>query len=119
MSKSLVFQPRLHLAAAVLSLGLVAGCGGSGGGSVGSAPAPAPPPVPEPAPAPAPAPTPTPTPTPTASSAFITSEYNRSTGPAQHGALTAWTQGISGTGVTIGIVDTGIDTASPALLPGV
>ena len=112
MSNSLVFQPRLHLAAAVLSLGLVAGCGG---GSVGSAPAPAPPPAPEPAPAPAPAPvpTPTPTPTPTASSAFITSEYNRSTGPAQHGALTAWTQGISGTGVTIGIVDTGIDAASP------
>ena len=114
MATPVFLQPRWHFAAAALSFGLVAGCGG---GSVGSTPAPiaAPAPVPEPTPTPAPAPSPTPTPvpTPTASSSFITAEYNRSTGPAQHGAITAWTQGISGTGVTIGIVDSGIDTASP------
>lgn len=62
---------------------------------------------------PAPTPSPTPGPTPTPSSAFLTSEYNRSTGPAQHGAITAWTSGYSGTGVTIGIVDSGIDTDNP------
>ncbi|MDL2352689.1 MAG: S8 family serine peptidase, partial [Pseudomonadota bacterium] len=54
-----------------------------------------------------------PTPTPTPTSVFLTSEYNRSTGPAQHGAITAWTNGTTGAGVTIGIVDSGIDTSSP------
>ncbi len=43
----------------------------------------------------------------------MTSEYNRSTGPAQHNAITAWLAGASGTGITIGIVDSGIDTANP------
>ncbi|MFM5954394.1 MAG: S8 family peptidase [Novosphingobium sp.] len=88
------------MGAALLSLALVAGCGG-GGGSVGSTPAPTP------------LPTPTPSPTATPSSAFLTAEYNRSTGPSQHGVLAAWTQGYNGSGVTIGIVDSGIDTASP------
>ncbi len=116
MSKSILFDARWPMAAALLSLGLVAGCGG---GSVGStpapvpAPAPAPTPTPTPTPTPAPTPTPTPVPTPTASSAFQTSEYNRSTGPAQHGAITAWTSGITGAGVTIGIIDSGIDASSP------
>lgn len=44
---------------------------------------------------------------------FLTSEYNRSTGPSQHGAITAWAGGTTGKGVTIGIVDTGIDETSP------
>ena len=44
---------------------------------------------------------------------FLTSEFNRSTGPGQHGAITAWVQGINGAGVTIGIIDSGIDTANP------
>ena len=108
MSKPFLFEARWHLVAALLSFGLVAGCGG---GSAGGIPAPVP--VPPPAPSPTPTPVPTPTPTPTSSSVFLTSEYNRSTGPAQHGAITAWAAGISGAGVTIGIVDSGIDTASP------
>jgi len=74
---------------------------------------PIPAPVPAPTPTPSPSPSPTPGPSPTPSSAFLTSEYNRSTGPAQHGAITAWAAGYSGTGVTIGIVDSGIDTDSP------
>ena len=44
---------------------------------------------------------------------FQTSEFNRSTGPGQHGAITAWAAGTTGAGVTIGIVDSGIDTANP------
>ena len=44
---------------------------------------------------------------------FQTSEFNRSTGPGQHGAITAWGAGNTGAGVTIGIVDSGIDTANP------
>ena len=89
------------MGAAMLSFALVAGCGGSGGSGV------------SPLPPPAPSPTPTPGPTPTPSPAFLTREYDRSTGPAQHGAITAWTKGYSGTDVTIAIVDSGIDTSSP------
>lgn len=105
---------RWNVAAATISFTLVAACGGSGG-SVGSAPAPPPPPPtpPGPTPSPTPAPTPTPTSTPTPSATFLTSEYNRSSGPQQHGALVPWSAGYSGAGVTIGIVDTGIDTDSP------
>lgn len=82
-------------------------CGGSGGG-VASTPAPAPTPTPTPTPAPAPAPTPTPTPT----ASFDTAEYRRSDGPQYHGAVTAWSDGATGKGVTLAIVDTGIDTAN-------
>ncbi len=105
-------RARLPMAGAVAVFTLVAACGG-GGGSVGSTPAPPPSPAPTPTPAPSPTPPPSPTPTPTPSSSFITSEYNRSTGPAQHSAITPWAAGYSGTGVTIGIVDTGIDSDSP------
>ncbi len=86
------------IASAMLTLTFVTACGG-GGGSGGV----------NPIPAPSPSPTPSPTPT----SSYLTAEYKRSTGPAQHGAATAWAAGYSGTGVTIGIIDTGIDTDSP------
>ncbi len=110
MSKPVLLEARLHIAAALLSFGLVAGCGG---GSVGSTPVPVPAPTPAPTPTPTPTPVPTPAPTPTPSSVFLTSEYNRSTGPSQHGAITAWAGGTTGRGVTIGIIDSGIDQTSP------
>lgn len=88
-------------------LAALAACGGGGVSS-------APPPALAPAPTPTPTPTPSPAPTTTApASSFVTSEYTRSTGPAQHGAVTAWAGGYSGSGVTIGIVDSGIDSDSP------
>ncbi len=104
--------PQWGMTTALATLGLVAGCGGGGGRVVSPTPiasAPAPTPTPVPAPTPAPAPTPTATPT----STFITAEFNRSTGPAQHGAITAWAGGTTGAGVTIGVVDSGIDSDSP------
>ncbi|UVI40597.1 S8 family peptidase [Qipengyuania spongiae] len=44
---------------------------------------------------------------------FRTPEFDRSDGPDQHGAISAWQRGATGNGVTIAVVDTGIDTASP------
>lgn len=87
----------------------LAACGGSGGGPISTPP---PAPVPAPAPAPAPVPAPTPTPTPTAS-VFNTAEYRRSSGPQQHGAITAWQAGSTGAGQAIAIIDTGIDASNP------
>lgn len=93
----------------LLAATALAGCG-SDGGSVASTPAPVA--------------TSTPTPTPTATSTpaatttlipastFQTAEYNRSSGPAFHQAIPAWQTGASGTNVTLGIVDSGIDTAN-------
>lgn len=96
-------------AASALALVLAAcGGGGSGGGPVTSPPPPAPAPVPTPAPAPTPAPVPTPPP-----SSFNTAEFRRSSGPQQHGAITAWEAGRTGQGQAIAIVDTGIDATNP------
>jgi hypothetical protein len=44
---------------------------------------------------------------------FNTSEFRRSDGPRQHNAATAWGSGWTGQGVTIAVVDTGIDIDSP------
>lgn len=106
MAKPFFLLARWNMVVALCAVGFVAGCGG-GGGSVGSTP------VPTPTVTPTPVPTPTPTPTAPPSAAFQTSEYYRSDGAVQHGAISAWTAGYTGAGVTIGIVDTGIDTASP------
>lgn len=91
--------------APLLGAATLAGCGGDSG-SVASTPAPT---------ATA-TPSPTPTTTPAASPALIpastfqTAEYNRSSGPAFHNAIPAWQTGASGKNVTLGIVDSGIDT---------
>lgn len=45
--------------------------------------------------------------------AFNTAEFRRSDGPLEHNAATAWNLGHTGQGVTIAIVDTGIDEDSP------
>ncbi|MBC2670763.1 S8 family serine peptidase [Novosphingobium piscinae] len=110
-------RPAFRCAAALPALslvGLLAGCGGGDGG-VASTPA-------APATTPAPAPTATPTPSPTTppvtlipAESFRTAEYARSDGPVYHSAIPAWQTGASGKGVTLGIIDTGIDTSNPEL----
>jgi hypothetical protein len=44
---------------------------------------------------------------------FNTAEFRRSDGPQQHNAHVAWNAGATGTGVTIAVVDTGIDVDNP------
>ncbi|WP_206237872.1 S8 family peptidase [Novosphingobium terrae] len=103
---------RIALCGVALSaLALLAACGSDGGSGVSSTPAPSSTPTPTPTTSASPTPTATPTTTPT--STFMTAEYNRSTGPSQHGAITAWSMGATGAGVTIGIVDSGLDTTNP------
>lgn len=94
--KRRVFARRTSLAW-VLCLSLAA-CGGGGG--VNSTPTPTP------------GPTPTPSPTPTSIN-FDTAEYRRTEGALYHGAITAWQAGASGQGITVGVIDTGIDLSSP------
>ena len=105
-------QLRSAAAFAFLALGA---CGG--GGSSRPSPTPAPPPTVTPSPTPTPVPTPTPStsiPTPApVPTAFNTREFRDSDGPLQHNAASAWSAGHTGQGVTIAIVDTGIDQDSP------
>ena len=77
-----------------------------GGGEVNSTPPapPAPPPVVAPPP-------PTPPPPPTSPN-FATAEFNQSDGPGFHNAITAYRTGASGLGVTVGVIDSGIDPNS-------
>ncbi|WP_133365906.1 S8 family peptidase [Qipengyuania sediminis] len=77
---------------------VLAACGGGGSGR---SPISTPPPAPAPTPAPAPPPP-----------VFLTAEIQRSDGPEQHGAVTAWQAGRTGAGQTIAIIDTGIDTGN-------
>jgi len=118
---------KLRGGVALTTLAFLAACGGGGG--VGSTPTPpptatvptptpTPTPVPTPTPTPAPAPTPTPAPSTNPTPApvptqFNTTEFRRSDGPLQHNAASAWAAGWTGQGVTIAIVDTGIDKTSP------
>jgi hypothetical protein len=46
-------------------------------------------------------------------SSFDTAEYRQSDGPAFHRAIPAWQAGATGRGVTLAIVDTGIDLSNP------
>jgi len=45
--------------------------------------------------------------------AFNTSEFRRSDGPTEHNAASAWNAGHTGQGVTIAIIDSGVDEDSP------
>ena len=88
---------------------LLAACGGGGGvNSSGSNGPPPGTPTPTPAPAPTPSPAPTPTPTPTAADS---AEYEASASAAAMKAAYAYDRGITGKGVTIAVIDTGIDTS--------
>ncbi len=86
----------------VFALTLTA-CGG-GGGVNSTPPAASPPPVVAPPPPPPPPPPPT--------TGFATAEFNRSDGPGFHGAITAYQAGATGRGVTVGVIDSGIDPTS-------
>ncbi|WP_344691906.1 S8 family serine peptidase [Sphingomonas cynarae] len=98
----------LHTGSVVSGALLLAACGGGGGGV--STPGTNAPPVATPAPTPAPPPTPTPTPPPTAADG---SEYKASAAVVGARAAYAYDRGITGKGVTIAVIDTGIAVNGP------
>lgn len=71
---------------------------------------PAPPVAPTPTPTPVPAPAPTPTPTPTVN--YDTAEYRATVGAVSANALAAYNRAATGAGITVGVIDTGIDLQS-------
>lgn len=88
---------------AVSAAMLLAACGGGGGVNSGGS---APPPV-----APVPTPTPPATPTPTPTSSADTAEYKASGAVVSAKAAYAYDRQITGKGVTIAVLDNGIDTS--------
>src|SRR5690242_4167361 len=102
MSNTGRLKGRLGRCTAMLSLTLLAACGGGGGGG-GPISTPPPAPAPAPAPTPTPAPAPAPAPSPASNSGmppvapvptqFNTAEFRRSDGPEAHNAATAWNAG--------------------------
>ncbi len=93
----------------VFSLALSACGGGSGTRATQPIPiAPATPVAPPPSPPP---PSPPPPPTTTGTN-FSTAEFRRSDGPEFHNAITAYQGGASGQGITVGVIDSGIDPNS-------
>jgi len=98
---------RLRAATALAGAVLAAACGGG----ASPQPAPAPPPVQTPAPTPPPAPAPSPTPTPSSIN-YNTAEYQRSNGAGHMNAITAYGRGATGQGVTVAVIDSGVDTGS-------
>lgn len=96
-----------HSSARLLVLMAALALAGCGGGS-DDRPATAPPPPPAAPPAPPPPPPP--------GSDFDTAEFDRSTGLDNINALPAFEAGGSGEGITVGIVDTGIDLLQPDLV---
>lgn len=101
----------LRASALPLAVALAACSGGGGGGGISSAPPP-PPPAPTPTPVPTPTPAPAPAPTPTPGSSFDTAELQRSNAVTSSRAITAYTRGATGQGITVGVIDSGIDATS-------
>jgi subtilisin family serine protease len=89
--------------AAALAL---AACGGGGGGGRSA------PPVATPAPPPAPAPSPTPTPAPPPVPNADSPEYRATVGAVSMNALAAYNRGASGAGVSVAVIDSGLDVQS-------
>lgn len=100
-------KPRSWRYAVLLSATFLTACGGGGGGG---SPAPVPPPPPPVEPSPPPAPTPPP---PAPPENFDTAEYRRNWGLAHIEPIPAYRNGATGRGVTVGVVDSGIDLNSP------
>lgn len=97
----------------------LAACGGGGGaGNAGGITTPAPPPVTV-TPPPAPTPTTPADPNPPIATVAIpertSREYSRNWGLADTGVYAAWEQGATGKGVTVAVVDTGVNTEHPDL----
>ena len=101
---------QLRGGAAMAALLFLSACGGSSGGGGGVNPVPAPPPAPTPTPTPVPTPAPTPTPTPTVN--YDTAEYRATVGAVSMNALAAYRRAATGAGITVGVIDTGIDLQS-------
>ena len=98
----------LRAATALAGAALLVACGGGGGVS------PTPPPPINQTPTPVPTPTPTPVPTPTPSAVnYNTAEYNRSNAATQMNAIAAYNRGATGDGVTVAVLDSGIDIENP------
>ncbi len=95
------YRRGLMLGTAFAALAMLAGCGG-GGGSVASTP---PPPV-------SPPPAPPPPPPPPPSGNFDTAEYRASNAVVQAGAITAYNAGATGSGITVGVIDSGISLST-------
>jgi subtilisin family serine protease len=90
------------------SLTLVAACGG-GGGTASPQPAPAPPTAPAPEPEPEPEPEPPAPPPPPPPPNFNTSEYRQNYGLGAINAIDAYDDGLTGDGITVAVIDSGID----------
>ncbi|WP_267433744.1 S8 family peptidase [Sphingomonas sp. GM_Shp_1] len=88
---------------------MLSACGGGGG--VQSTP---PPPTVTPTPTPTPTPTTTPstTPTPAPTQNYDTAGYRATKGAVSMNALAAYQRGATGAGVTLGVIDSGLDTRS-------
>lgn len=95
---------KLAIASSVVFVLTLTACGGGGGVSSTPPPRPTPPPIV--------VVTPPPPPPPPTTVNYTTSEYLRSDGPSFHRAITAYQAGISGRGVTVGVIDSGIDPTS-------
>ncbi len=97
----------LYITASLAALTLLNACGGGGGGVN-----PVPTPTPSPAPAPTPTPTPAPAPTPTPTINFDTAEFRRSNAVTASLAIGAYNAGATGAGVTVAVIDSGVDPTS-------
>lgn len=99
-----------------LAASTVAACGGGGGGGGGSGSLPPSPMLPPTSASPT-VPSPAPTPVVSPPSTFETTEYfgagfgNNQSGLAQIHASTAYSHGATGDGVTVAVIDSGIDTS--------
>jgi len=104
MTRSNIRRAALTAAAGVAALGLSAcGGGGGGGGAPISPPAPPPPPPPPPPPTAVPG-------------DFETPEYFEQYGLALINASTAYASDATGAGITVAVIDTGVDLDHPELV---
>lgn len=102
---------KMLLRASPLAIAIIlSACGGGGGGGVGSTPPPPSPVVPVPPPPPPPTPVPPPPPPPPGTN-YDTAEYRRSNGATSIGSITAYNAGATGSGIKVGVIDSGINSS--------